>query len=121
MVSNEEADSEGRSQEWIAPNYEYDSTKEWQTGQSPNASRPQGVQHMLPPLLRITMVAIDEPSALKLELANTGGNLIPGNLFSNTGQYDADLKTLAAKLIEEKLSYRVFSTTVALRGAKWSL
>ena len=36
------------------------------------------------------------------------------------GDRETDLQTLTATLTAMKLNYRVFTTEVALRGAKWS-
>ncbi|MCX6839897.1 MAG: Verru_Chthon cassette protein C [Verrucomicrobia bacterium] len=46
----------------IAPSYLYDSTLQVNPGASASTSNPQGTQHLLPPLLKVTMVALDERS-----------------------------------------------------------
>jgi uncharacterized protein (TIGR02599 family) len=85
--------------------------------------------NQLPPLVQVTMVAIDEPSAILLAQQN-GAN--PPALVSSTAFRDAtkfssgdsnnplDLETLEASLSQKHLKYKVFSTTVSIRGAKWS-
>lgn len=101
----------------IAPNYEYDSTKEEQA----TAANPQGNQHLLPPVVMVTLAAIDEASAQRLE-AKYGGSvppLVANNEFTDTSRYDDDLKALEQRLIDEKLTYRIFTSAVALRNAKW--
>jgi len=101
----------------IAPDYEYNS--------APSIPRvdPQPVtEHQLPPLIQVTMVALDEGSASRLEeisddpIADLGLN----TLFTDTANYEADLETLENVLTSQGLSFRTFSTEVSLRGAKWS-
>lgn len=87
-------------------------------------------ENQLPPLIQVTMVAIDEASAQRLDL--TGGDpfatLGLGNLFNSPGDltdaskpgYARDLKTLENTLQSLHLSYRVFTSVVSIRGSKWS-
>jgi uncharacterized protein (TIGR02599 family) len=89
----------------------------------------QGTQHLLPPMLKIVLVAIDERSAERL--AGVDGNSAPP-LSDELGPYhqkadtgsDADLEAalrdLKTALVAKRVNYRVFSTTVQIRGAKWS-
>ncbi|OYW84305.1 MAG: hypothetical protein B7Z22_10905 [Hyphomonas sp. 32-62-5] len=104
---------------WIAPNYAYDST------QLLNATTdsPQGTQHMLPPRVAVTLVAIDEASARKLALKypDTMPQLIPPGAFTLADNKQQDLKNLATKLRDEQLNYQVFSTTISMRNSKWGL
>jgi len=89
-------------------------------------------KNQLPPIVQVTMVAVDELSASRLQ--DTKGNnatidLVNG-LFSvacafGTAEsaqtkYEQDLKELERRIVEAKLTYRVFSTNVSIRGAKWS-
>jgi len=71
------------------------------------------------------MVAIDESSALRLPR-----NTIPDwtirddkQLFtkvSNEAEFLDDMAELEKRLQADKVSYRVFSTDVVIRGSKWS-
>jgi uncharacterized protein (TIGR02599 family) len=87
--------------------------------------------NQLPPIVQVSMVALDEASAARLESLN--GTVMPkiGNgLFRDTKQLlndpatpqpdDGDLQKLAQELIDLKLSYRIFTTDVSIRAAKWS-
>ena len=89
------------------------------------------------------MVAIDEPSAIKLEAANPSGsnsnppNIVPATLFQNpanlytVGGTEGDLDKLQDILNASttggnnptinkiKLNYYIFQTDVVIRGAKW--
>ena len=101
----------------LSPNYEYDS-RFFQKGGGDN----HPTKHQLPPLVRITMVAIDEDSAIRYEQV-TGGeidNLVPTGLFKNTSSFEVDLRTLKQKLDDQNLEYRVFTETVAIRASKFS-
>lgn len=95
----------------IAPEYTYNSNRH---------TNPLYLQQ-LPPLVRLTLVAIDEASAVQLE-AKHGQSMppiIPNNLFKNTRNFESDVEQLSEKLNEEGVNHRVFSTMVALRSAKW--
>lgn len=96
----------------IAKEYEFDSSKH---------TDPKYL-NQLPPLVRVTMVVIDEPSAIRLEAENGGNmpNLFPQNLFRNTAEFDGDIEKLKSELSGKSLNHKVFSTMVAIRSSKWS-
>lgn len=108
-------DSVGRSRREtyseIAPNYEYDSNSGEQTFET--------FSQQVPPLLRVTMVAIDETSAVRLENGSSKPEVLPSNIFTNTSQFDQDLITLANFMNEKNINYKVFSSIVMLRSSKW--
>jgi len=106
----------------ISPDYRYDSrsTAGW-TGTPPH----QPVQcHQLPPNLQVTMVVMDEASAKRLE----NGSIAPAaittalqGLFTNdVTKYDDDLAKLESRLASAKITFRTFTSTIALKEAKWS-
>lgn len=103
-----DADSAGT----LAPLYEYDSR---------DTTKPVS-SNQLPPLVEVVLVAIDEPSAKRLELKN--GSTPPdfglASLFQQPASLDDDLKALEKTLIGKHLNYRIFRTTVPLRSSKWS-
>ncbi len=85
--------------------------------------------NQLPPVITITMVVIDEASAVRLQALN--GSSLPDlkidSLFSESGEipdgkYKSDLQVLEERLQQSSipLNYRIFSADVAVRGAKWS-
>ena len=94
--------------------------------------------NQLPPVVQVIMVAIDEPSARRLE--DLPGNdkfmgigyapdpLTGRTLFANPALLDdtksnasGDLTTFQNLLTYRKVAYRVFSTNVTIKGSKWSL
>lgn len=123
----------GLAPESIAPLYEYDSTLVTSPGAPTSANAPpQGTQHMLPPLLKLTMVALD--SAAGAQLAERGNEVqqqrlaaVLGPLFVDAqginnpqSTYRQNLQTIEDFLREEKLNYRVFTSTVVMKQARWS-
>ncbi len=86
-------------------------------------------EHQLPPMIQITMVVIDDESAKRL--ADFYGTSMPGFIqphwftVSTQAQFDDDMSWLKRQLNgefnpKERVNYRIFNTTVALRGAKWN-
>ncbi len=98
----------------LAPNYFYDSSP---------ASYDRDRSHLLPPLLQVTMVAIDEDSAARLRkiYPNSTPPLTTG-LFQQASQYESDMTRLKAVLNGEtggpRLNYRIFATTIDTRERK---
>jgi len=115
----------------LAPAYSYTTAPSvW-----PPAATPQTPsENQLPPLVQVTMVVLDESSAARLETISGGDaatmvtKLYPQTLFQSAGSltdstqagYAQDLKTLTNTLQSLRLNYRVFSSEVSIRGAKWS-
>lgn len=102
----------------LAPYYAYDSTC---GGHSKN---------QLPPMVQVALVAIDEASAGRMTSADAAAlqARIEG-LFRDAGSFESDLRkttsqaddaSLEAALLVRKINYRIFTTNVILRGAKWS-
>ncbi|HAA88843.1 MAG TPA: prepilin-type cleavage/methylation domain-containing protein [Verrucomicrobiales bacterium] len=103
----------------LAPEYEYNSRR-YQVKR--NAKDP--TKHQLPPLVEVTMVAMDERSALRLEqtMGSLASDLVPPGLFQEVKDYDDDLKELQEKLdsFRPPITYRVFHETVGIRASKFS-
>jgi len=110
----------------LAPEYLYDSATR---GQDTLATVPLlNSKHQLPPIVEVVMVALDEESARRLnEISNNDPIRFLGldNLFQDASKlYDgdpSDLAQLEAQLNTHGLTYRVFSTEVLIKAAKWSL
>ncbi|TLD70966.1 Verru_Chthon cassette protein C [Phragmitibacter flavus] len=104
----------------LAPLYAYDSTLVGQGASNPELNS----LHQLPPVVEFTMVAIDEASASQLDLENGSSppNFGLSAMFQNASPEArrADLESLVGNLTASGVSYRVFSTEISIRGAKWS-
>lgn len=114
----------------IAPKYLYDSTLKSNPGATASASSPQGTQHLLPPMLKVSMVALDQRAGetlssdtkLRQEILQ-----LTGTLFQDAASFVTDLDgtddksgTLEQLLISKKLGFRFFTTTIALKQSRWS-
>jgi uncharacterized protein (TIGR02599 family) len=98
----------------LAPAYLYDST-------SRAADPALNPRNQLPPLIRVTMIAIDELSASRLGdsgFANLRSAV--STRFRNASAYASDLEELETELTDLKVNYRIFTSTVILKNAKWS-
>jgi uncharacterized protein (TIGR02599 family) len=105
-----------------ATNYNWNSLTTWSTGSQP------AQMHQLPPLVNITMVAVEEAAVNRLagtinnpaDAASAMGINNFSTLFTDEAQYDADLLRLETALSSKNIPYRTFTTTVPLRGSRWS-
>lgn len=134
----------------LAPLYDYDSKRNSNSAAAvadpENSSirgtpsdQPEAVnpKNQLPPVVTVAMVAIDEMSAQRLEENAASGDLALGikwdDLFvkaelmeddpetKGEGESgDGDLYKLEQQLIAKRLNYRVYTSNVPIRGAKWS-
>jgi len=116
----------------IAPQYLYDSTLKLNPGATLNNAGPQGTQHLLPPLLKVSMIALDERSGeflareensqmrAQLLTAIAGKLQNAASLSEELDGSQGKAGTLVQLLLDQKLNYRVFSTTIALKQARWS-
>ncbi len=106
----------GRSETFseIAPDYKYDSNEPKEGAES--------FSQQVPPLVRVTMVAIDEGSMVKLEneFGTAKPEIVDEGLFKNTDKYEEDVQVLINSLNEQQINHKVFSSMVMLRSAKWS-
>jgi uncharacterized protein (TIGR02599 family) len=99
----------------LAPKYIYDTTTTLTSDATLNP------KNQLPPVVQTTMVAIDERSAGRLSLDGTTTDLFGvQSKFGDTKNFTADLTDLEKKLVDKRVSYRIFTTNVHVRGAKWS-
>jgi uncharacterized protein (TIGR02599 family) len=107
----------------LAKDYAYDS--------QPTLPSNSVKRFQLPPLVDVTLVAIDEASAVRLQ-AEYGetpplSSILGGKqLFRSTvntndpTSYQADLQTLKDALIAKRINYRIFNSEVIIRASKWS-
>jgi len=106
----------------LAPYFSYDSTQT-------NANAALNPKNQLPPILQVTMVAVDEVSYSRAQSGTTALDLGLTPLFSDATKYatqpgppvtQGDLDKLQANLRAKKINYRVFTTEISLKAAKWS-
>lgn len=107
----------------IAPNYVYNSN----SVAGASTVSPQGYQFLLPPMVRVVLVAVDERSAERLS-QESGGQTPPFGAdlnspftSSNAAGLEQSISQLVDVLSKRNVNYRVFSATVQLRGSKWSI
>jgi uncharacterized protein (TIGR02599 family) len=107
----------------IAQNYSFDSTVAGDVGTSDQDFGPQGTQHLLPPLLQVTMVALDsrggERISFDAQLQTQVVQMVTSR-FSSAARYTADLQALESDLVQKRLAYRVFTSAIPLRQSRWS-
>lgn len=104
----------------IAPGYSFDSAS-LGTGNQKSAQR---TRHLLPPVLRVALVAIDEKSADRLGSEGRLNSVIDDavqNKFTSANSMDQDLQAVADSLNESRVNFRVFVTTIPLLGSKWGM
>lgn len=89
--------------------------------------------HLLPSLMQVVLVVIDETSALRLQgnstSVPTGINLAKTSLFTDATKLSSDIQAVedicnakSGNLTGNtlRLNYRVFNTDIQIREAKWS-
>lgn len=79
--------------------------------------------NQLPPVMHVTMVAIDETAAKRLDAGSSQPPAITaalGSRFQSAANFQADLAALEASLIQARIPYRVFSSAVPMRESKWT-
>ncbi len=109
------SNSRGETYSKIAPNFEFDSNDQSEAFEA--------YSQQVPPLVRVTMVAVDEAAAVRY--ANEGAkpeeivNAFSG-LFKKTESYSDDVQKLSENLDNLQINHKVFSSLVMLRSSKWS-
>lgn len=125
----------------LAPNYNYDTRPSADDGTPKDTDKFDSVDkkqvHQLPPIMQVTMVAIDEATAIRQQqlLGQTAPDFTESlfNAVSNEDDFRRDLgepvSPAAGSLLYRlqnpttpglKISYRVYTSDVVIRGAKWS-
>ena len=104
----------------IAPDYSFDSRKKDGSGSA------QGMQHMLPPVVKVTMVALDDASMDQLAQGRNSKvslNDINGAIakFDKAAGYESDMQNLKRVLSSGKVNYRIFESTVVIPASRWAL
>jgi uncharacterized protein (TIGR02599 family) len=101
----------------LTDEYSYDSRKD-----AAKPSQPETANQM-PPMVQITIVAMDETSAARVCTSGTPPTEISKaftGLFqtSNQTKFDDDISTLKSNLDKEHINYRIFTAMVPIRESK---
>lgn len=115
----------------IAPQYAYDSTLITNPGATAGTGGVQGTRHLLPPILKVSMVALDHLAGEQLSSNQTLRQEVVSavaGLFTNASQLQSDLDGTPVKpgaleqlLITKRLNFRIFTTSISLKQSRWSL
>jgi uncharacterized protein (TIGR02599 family) len=93
--------------------YLYDSTV-------PKSDADLNPKNQLPPIVSVTLVAIDETTARRMERGSTVPDFGLDALFADPARLEEDLRALEDGLIAGHANYRIFTANIAIHGAKWS-
>jgi hypothetical protein len=111
----------------LAPKYLFDSAPQPLAPDTRYKDGRLNPTNQLPPMLQVTLVAVDEPGAVALGYNKSALDPLGVNTkFTNTTDYSKDLlvaggtDSLESKLIAKHVNYRIFTTNVIIRAAKWS-
>ena len=107
----------------LATSYTYDSsTNQNSTNPSSQDKASLNTHNQLPPVIQVTLIAVDEASAVRFPgvYSNLSSIYSSSNWFTNSSLFTNDLSNCQAYMITQKLNFRVFTTDVMIRGAKWS-
>ncbi len=109
----------------LAPAYFYDSKSGSTSPTSGSYTAPTTTSvtfNQLPPVVHVTMVAIDEPSATRLaqQYGSSAPPLLASSPFASQANFATDLGMLTNSLGIRHLNYHIFNADVPIRSAKWS-
>jgi uncharacterized protein (TIGR02599 family) len=111
----------------LAPKYEYDSSPPLNPPPPSQQNPALYTSNQLPPLMQVTLVAIDAASARKLNLsAKSKDPFGISGKFKETKDFGKDLyasecvKSLERTLLSKRVNYRIFTNTVSIKAARWS-
>ena len=99
----------------IAPLYQYDSRS--------GSSDPDAIGstlHLLPPLLRVTVVAFDQETLTRIGLDSNPPEIIDQQWFKRAERYDEDIKKMEESFNEDRYGFRIFTTVFPMRAGRWS-
>jgi len=123
LAENDISAGEGNSTDFrfreatdIAPDYIYDSRR----FHSKTDDRATYSRHQVPPVLRVTMVAIDEVDAYRYAAQNPGNDVpkyapVEEEWFSDVKEYGKDMEKLTDSLNKVGIRHRVFTSNIRMR------
>jgi uncharacterized protein (TIGR02599 family) len=95
----------------LGRNYTYDSRAGASAANQPRTA------HQLPPVVQVTMVALDEPSAKRLCTSSTPPFDF-SDLFTDVGEYQDDIDEIEKRLTKEHANFRIFTAMIPLRESR---
>jgi uncharacterized protein (TIGR02599 family) len=118
----------------LAPKYSYDSspaTGSTKKSDARYADARTNPVNQLPPIMQVTIVAIDEDSSIRLGFKRGDADFFRlKDKFQDTANFTKDLLasqtggpgdlSLERELINRRVNYRIFTSNIPLRAAKWS-
>ena len=99
----------------IAPQYEYDSRSGSADPEATNSTL-----HLLPPLLRVTVVAFDQETLTRIGLDVNPPEIVKQTWFKRAERYDEDIKAMEESFNEDRYGFRIFTTVFPMRAGRWS-
>lgn len=109
----------------VAPLYDT-RRQQWENPGKPPGELAKLTRHQLPPELRLTLVALDEGSWLKIPqeslrtMTEQLQELVSVKLFVRPADFSKDMEELQKELRRLRLEFRVFDTAVPIRAARWT-
>ncbi len=146
LSQQDEAERAKTQKELLCPLYDYDSKRNANdeaaiknpTAPSTKNTDPEvNPKNQLPPVVQVVMIALDETAGDRLaSLAGGDPNIIAGEdpkrgldfselfkdarVLENNKTGKGDIAKMEDQLIDKRLTYRIFTSNVGIRGAKWS-
>lgn len=77
-------------------------------------------RHQLPPVVDMTVVAVDEASMVRYPNLLTPSAMSLNSRFKNPSAYETDLAAIEKYFLDNKIKYKLFRTSISILGAKWS-
>ncbi|GAT31484.1 Verru_Chthon cassette protein C [Terrimicrobium sacchariphilum] len=102
----------------LTSNYQYNSRDNATDKPQPSTA------NQLPPTVQITLIAISEASAARLDTRSSSApaeiqSALAGK-FTQVSQYQHDLDDVAQKLAAQNISFQIFNLSVVMKESKWS-
>lgn len=104
----------------LASNYVYNSAINGNSNAPANIMANLNTHNQLPPVVQITLIAVDEQSAVRFATRYANLSNVMATNFTNAANFTSDLSNVQSALVTNGLNYRVFTTDVMIKSAKWS-
>ena len=102
----------------LASTYIYNSAT---TNQYAGTGDPKLNSHnQLPPVIQVTLIAVDEKSAVRFPAVYAGLSKLFATNFITAANFSADLSNVQSALVSSNINFRVFTTDVMIKSSKWS-